>query len=104
MKEIFNQEGTPLQGERGGGILWSKNDVFAQVMGLEHCGCVRGVGFGSTPLGRNGLNLSQYTLTPPLSSETTWRITKLETSLASVKEQLAQSEARHEEQLAQSLA
>ena len=99
MKEILNQEGKPLQGERGGGILWSKNDVFAQVMGLEHCGCVCGVGFGSTPLGRNGLNLSQYTLTPPLSSETTWRITKLETSLASVKEQLAQSEARHEEQV-----
>ena len=71
MKEILNEEGTPLQGECGGGILWSKDDVFARVMGSERCGCVRGVGFGPTPLGRSGSNLSQYTLTPSLSIKTT---------------------------------
>ncbi|KAL0002728.1 hypothetical protein SO802_016509 [Lithocarpus litseifolius] len=35
MKEILNEEGTPLQGESSGGILWSKDDAFARVMGLE---------------------------------------------------------------------
>ncbi|KAK9991203.1 hypothetical protein SO802_026188, partial [Lithocarpus litseifolius] len=104
MKEILNEEGTPLKGKHGGGILWSKDDTFAQMTGSERCGRVRGVGFGPTSSGRSGSNLSQYTLTPPSSSETIQRIAKLETSLASVREQLAQSNARHQKQLAQSLA
>ena len=68
MIEILNKGGS-LQGERREGILWSKDDVFAQVMGAERCGCVRGVGFGPTPLGRSGSNLPCYTLTPPSSNE-----------------------------------
>ena len=68
MIEILNKGGS-LQGERREEILWSKDDAFAQVMGAECCGRVRGVGFGPTPLGRSGSNLPCYTLTPPLSSE-----------------------------------
>ena len=35
MKELMNEEGTQLQGESSGGILWSKDDPFAKVMGRE---------------------------------------------------------------------
>lgn len=73
-------------------------------MGSERFGRVRGVDFRPTLSGRSVANLSRFILTPPPSSETTQRITKLETSLINVREQLAQSEARHEEQLTQSLA
>ena len=104
MREFLNEEGMTLQGELHGGILWFKNDVYAQVIGSESSGCVRGVGFGATPLGRNGANLSQSALTLPLSNEMTQRIMELEISLVDVKEQLAQSKVRHEEQFTQSLA
>ena len=69
-------------------------------MGAGRYGCVRGVGFGPTPSGRSGSNLSCYTLTPPSSSKTTHRITELETSLGSVMDQLSHSEERHQKQLA----
>ena len=49
MKELLDEEGTQLQGESSGGILWSKDDAFTQLMGPEHSGRVRGVGFGRTP-------------------------------------------------------
>lgn len=71
MKKRLNEESTPLQGELGSGILWSKDDAFAQVMSSKHCERVRRVGFGPTPLGRNGANISQYTITPLLSSKRT---------------------------------
>ena len=67
------EKGGSLQEERCEGILWSKDDAFAQVMGAERCGRVRGVGFGPTPLGRSGSNLPCYTLTPSSSSETAHR-------------------------------
>ena len=104
MREFLNEEGMALQGELHGGILWPKNDMYARVIGSESSGCVRGVGFGPTPLGRSGANFSRFILTPPSSSEITQRISELETSFVDVREQLAQSEARHEEQLTQSLA
>ena len=84
-----------LQGERHVGILWSLDDAFAQVMGKERCGRVRGVGFGPTPTGRSGATLP--CLTGPSSSETAHRMTKLENSL---RDQLAQSEQRHQEAIA----
>ena len=46
MKKLLNEEGTQLQGESSGGILWSKDDAFTQLMGLERSGQVRGMGFG----------------------------------------------------------
>ena len=94
MNEILNNGGS-LQGERDVGILWSTNDAFAQVMGKERCGRVRGVGFGPTPIGRSGANLPCST--GPLSSETAHRMTELENSL---RDQLAQSEQRHQEAIA----
>ena len=70
-ERILNEEGMALQGKLGGGILWSKDDAYARVMGSERSGRIRGVGFGLTLLERNRENLSQSALTPPLSSETT---------------------------------
>ncbi|KAL0000629.1 hypothetical protein SO802_014410 [Lithocarpus litseifolius] len=114
MNEILNN-GCTLQGERREGILWAKDDAFAQVMGAERSGRVRGVGFGPTPSGRSGANLPCYTSTPPSSTETAQRMTSLENSHQSLRDQLAQSEqkhkeeivelhAKHEEQIAEALA
>ena len=41
MTKILNK-GDSLQGECREGILWSKDDVFTQVMGAERCGRVCG--------------------------------------------------------------
>ena len=89
MNEILNK-GISLQGEAHVGILWSTDDAFAQVMGKEHCGRVRGVGSGPTPTGRSGANLP--CLTGLSSSEMAHWMTELENSL---RDQLAQSEQRH---------
>ncbi|KAK9981938.1 hypothetical protein SO802_035200 [Lithocarpus litseifolius] len=91
MTEILNN-GCSLRGERREGILWEKDDAFAQVMGAEHSGRVRGVSFGPTPSGRSGSNLPCYTLTPPSSTETAHRMTSLENSHQSLRDALAQSE------------
>ena len=93
MNEILNNRGS-LQGKCHEGILWSTDDAFAQVMGKERCGRVRGVGFGSTPTGKSRSNLP--CLTEPSSSKTAHRMTELENSL---KDQLAQSEQRHQEHI-----
>ncbi|KAK9981937.1 hypothetical protein SO802_035199 [Lithocarpus litseifolius] len=100
MKEILNN-GHTLQGERREGILWAKDDAFAQVMGEERPGRVRGVGFGPTPSGRSGANLPCYTLTPPSSTETSQRMTSLENSYQSLRDELAQSEQKHKEEIAE---
>ena len=94
MNEILNNGGS-LQGEHHTGILWFTNDAFAQVMGKERCGHVRGVGFGPTPTGRSGANLP--CLTGPSSSETPHWMTELENLL---RDQLAQLEQRHQEHIA----
>jgi len=39
----YTQEGS------GGGIAWDKNDIYAQVIGKDKHGYVRGLGFGPTP-------------------------------------------------------
>ena len=94
MNEILNKGGS-LQGERHAGILWSTDDAFTQVMGKERCGCVRGVGFGPTLTGRSGANLP--CLTGLSSSETAHRMIELKNSL---RDQLAQSEQRHQKAIA----
>ena len=53
------------------------------------------LGFGPTPIGRSGSNLP--CLLGPSSSETAQRMTELENSL---RDQLAESEQRHQEQMA----
>ncbi|KAL0004202.1 hypothetical protein SO802_011763 [Lithocarpus litseifolius] len=100
MKEILNN-GCTLEGERREGILWAKDDAFAQVMGAERSRRVRGVGFGPTLSGRNGANLPCYTLTPPSSTETAHRKMSLENSHQSLRDELAQSEQKHKEEIAE---
>ena len=87
------------------GVLWSKDNAYARVFGPEHPGRVRGVGFGITPSGRSVTNASQFTSTPSSSTRTTRRFLELENNnsiireqLAQVQDQLAQLEARHQEQ------
>ena len=107
MAALLNQQGIQLQGEIGNGILWSNNDVYAQVMGHpERPGCVRGVSFGITPSGRSATNYSQFTSTS-LSSRTHQRMSELETSHEELREELAQSReklTKHREEVAQSKA
>ena len=103
MTEILTKGGS-LQGERREGILWSKDDVFAQMMGAKCYGHVRGVDFGSTPSRRSRSNLLCYTLTPLPSNETTHQMIELETLHQTLRDQLAQSEQRHQDQLAEALA
>ena len=93
MTEILNNGGK-LQGDHCEGILWSKDDAFAQVMGKERCGRVRGVSFGPTLTGKSGSNLP--CLTGPSSSEMAHRMTELKNSL---RDQLVESEQRHQEQM-----
>ena len=98
MKDILNNGGK-LVGDHRDGILWAKDDAFAQVMGKERSGRVRGVGFGPTPSGRSGSNLP--CVPGPSSTETVQRMTALENSM---RDQLADSEQRHQQQLAEALA
>ena len=120
MAVLLNEQDIRLHGEIGNGILWSKDDAYARVIGLdERPGRVRGVGFGITPSGRSAKNASQFTsTTTPLSSRTHERMSDLETSheelreaLAKSREELAicrgevaQSEARHREEMAEAEA
>ncbi|XP_050273733.1 uncharacterized protein LOC126716790 [Quercus robur] len=98
MKDILNNGGK-LVGDHRDGILWAKDDAFAQVMGKERSGRVRGVGFGPTPSGRSGSNLP--CVPAPSSTETVQRMIALENSM---RDQLADSEQRHQQQLAEALA
>ena len=87
MAVLLNEQDIRLHGEIGNGILWSKDDAYARVIGLpERAGHVRGVGFGITPLGRSARNASQFTsTTTPSSSRTHERMSELETSHESSK-------------------
>ncbi|KAL0008211.1 hypothetical protein SO802_009713 [Lithocarpus litseifolius] len=100
MTEILTN-GCTLHGERRDGILWAKDDAFAQVIGAERSGRVRGVGFGPTPSGRSGSNLPCYTSTPLSSTETAHRMTSLENLHQSLRDELAQSEQKHKEEVAE---
>ncbi|KAL0005928.1 hypothetical protein SO802_013489 [Lithocarpus litseifolius] len=56
LEELLRQLGMRLRGEPSSGVLWSKNDAYAQVFGPERTGRVRGVGLGITPSGRSATN------------------------------------------------
>ena len=93
---LLNEQCIRLQVQIGNGILWSNDDAYAQVMGHpELSGLVRGVGFGITPSRRSATSYSQFTLTLS-SSRAHQRMLELETSHEELREQLAQSEARHQ--------
>ena len=89
MEELLSQQGMRLQGEPSSGVLWSKNDAYAQVFGPERPGRVRRAGLGITPSGRSATNTSQFTSTPSLPSRTTQRISELENNSSKLTEQLA---------------
>ena len=68
MAGLLNEQGIRLQREVGNGILWSKDDAYARVIGRrERLGRVHGVGFGITPSGTSATNYSQFTSTPSSS-------------------------------------
>ena len=68
MAGLLNEQGIRLQREVGNGILWSKDDAYARVIGRREClGRVHGVGFGITPSGTSATNYSQFTSTPSSS-------------------------------------
>ncbi|XP_050275226.1 uncharacterized protein LOC126717498 isoform X3 [Quercus robur] len=53
MRELLADSENHLQSsDTSGSIAWSRDDVFAKVMGKEHKGRIRGVGFGPTPSGQ----------------------------------------------------
>ena len=52
MKDLLDDSSNHLQSsDISGSIAWSTDDVFAKVMGKEHKGRIRGVGFGPSPSG-----------------------------------------------------
>lgn len=85
MAALLNDQHIRLEGEIDHGILWSKDDAYAQVMGRpERPGRVRGVGFGITPSGRSSTNSSQPTSTMS-STRAHQRMSELETSHEELK-------------------
>ena len=50
MKELLANPSNQLQSsDTSGSITWSTDDVYAQVMGKERKGHIRGKGFGPSP-------------------------------------------------------
>ncbi|KAL0007408.1 hypothetical protein SO802_008910 [Lithocarpus litseifolius] len=85
MQELLNA-GTQLIGEssHGGGILWAPDDAYAQVMGKERHGRVRGVGFGPTPSGRKAKDVLPDSTTPRQSYASDQRVVELEDQIATL--------------------
>ena len=85
MKELL-ATGSQLQGKASeGGILWRVDDAFAQVMGVERGGRVRGLGFGLTPSGTHVRIMEDY-MPPSTSTATDLRVNELTTEIAKLKE------------------
>ena len=54
MKELLAEPLNQLQSDdTNGSIAWAPDDMFAKVVGKEHKGCIRGVGFGPSPSGQS---------------------------------------------------
>ncbi|CAL5426235.1 unnamed protein product [Camellia sinensis] len=49
LEALMSSQPSSSEGNVGGRISWSPNDIYSQVMGKEHHGRVRGLGFGPTP-------------------------------------------------------
>ena len=89
MKELLNDSSNHLQSsDISGSIAWSTNDVFAKVMGKEHKGRIRGVGFGPSPSGRS--SKSALTNVEIHSSQARDNeVAQLKASLATMEDKLA---------------
>ena len=85
MQELLNA-GTQLIGEssHGGGVRWALDDAYAQVMGPEHHGRVRGVGFGLTPSGRKAKDVLPDSTTSRQSYASDQRVVELEDQIATL--------------------
>ena len=88
MKELLNDSSNHLQSsDISGSIAWSTDDVFAKVMGKEHKGRIRGVGFGPSPSGRS--SKSALTNVEIHSSQATDNeVAQLKASLATMEDKL----------------
>ena len=70
-----------------GSIAWSTDDVFAKVMGKEHKGCIRGVGFGPNPSGRSSKSvLTDIEIHSSQARDN--EVAQLKASLATMEEKL----------------
>ncbi|XP_028071336.1 uncharacterized protein LOC114273728 isoform X2 [Camellia sinensis] len=49
LEALMSSQPSSSEGNVGGRISWSPNDIYSQVMGKEHHGRVRGLGFGPIP-------------------------------------------------------
>ncbi|XP_050246984.1 uncharacterized protein LOC126694650 [Quercus robur] len=89
MRELLADSENQLQSsDTSGSIAWSRDDVFAKVMGKEHKGRIRGVGFGPTPSGQSSktaLTDSEIRLSQARDDE----VAQLKASLATMEEKLA---------------
>ena len=86
-------EGSQLQGnDIDAGILWRPDDAFAQVLGAERGGRVRGVGFGPTPSGNRARSMDDST-PHPTSSATDQKVIELTAQVEEMKEKCAHYDA-----------
>ena len=89
MKDLLVDTKNQLQSsDTSGSIAWSRDDVFAKVMGKEHKGRIRGVGFGPTPSGQSSktaLTDSEIRSSQARDNE----VAQLKASLATMEEKLA---------------
>ena len=85
MQELLNA-GTQLIGEssHSGGVLWAPDNAYAQVMGQERHGCVRGVGFGPTPFGRKAKDVLSNSTTLQQSYASDQRVVELEDQIVTL--------------------
>ena len=99
MKKLMT-EGSQLQGnDIDAGILWRPDDAFAQVLGAERGGRVRGVGFGPTPSGNRARSMDDST-PHPTSSATDQKVIELTAQVEEMKEKCARYDAEMKEKCA----
>ena len=92
MKKLMT-EGSQLQGnDIDAGILWRPDDAFAQVLGAERGGSVRGVGFGPTPFGNRARSMDDST-PHPTSSATDQKVIELTAQVEEMKKKCAHYDA-----------
>ena len=92
MKKLMT-EGSQLRGnDIDAGILWRPDDAFAQVLGAERGGRVRGVGFGPTPSGNCVRSMDDST-PHPTSTVTNQKVIELTAQVEEMKEKYAHYDA-----------
>nr|POE83860.1 hypothetical protein CFP56_78543 [Quercus suber] len=89
MKRLLDDSSNQLQSsDMSGSIAWSTNDVFAQVMGKERKGRIRGVGFGPSPSGQSSKS-ARTDIEIQSSQERDNEVAQLKASLATMEDKLA---------------